>query len=79
MQVIPNLKADSVNEQVVSGISGTATLTTDDFTSYVDLKGIAQQHYAQVIPKEKIGEVLPWAQLAISNAKRLLLDVHHFI
>ena len=79
MQVIPDLKADTINEQVISSISGAATLTTDDSTSYVDLKDIVGQHHAQVIPKEKVGEVLPWVHLAISNAKRLLLDIHHCI
>ena len=79
MQVIPDLKANTINEQVVSSISGAATLTTDDSTSYVDLKDLVGHHQAQVIPKEKVGKVLPWVHLAISNAKRLLLDIHHCI
>jgi hypothetical protein len=32
-----------------------------------------------VIPKEKVGSVLPWVHIAISNAKRMLLDIHHDI
>jgi len=79
MQVIQNLKAETINEQVVSGIAKEATLITDDSTSYVDLGNIVQKHEPQVIPKEKIGEVLPWVHLAISNAKRMLLDIHHCI
>jgi transposase-like protein len=79
MQVISNLKADTINNQVVSNISKDATLITDDSTSYVDLGNIVKEHQAQVIPKNKVGEVLPWVHLAISNAKRMLLDIHHNI
>jgi hypothetical protein len=79
MQVIPDLNAETIKKQVVSGVSDKATLITDDSTSYVDLKGIVKEHNAQVIPKEKIGEILPWVHLAISNAKRMLLDIHHCI
>ena len=31
------------------------------------------------IPKEKIGELLPWVHIAISNAKRMMLDIYHDI
>ena len=79
MHVIPDLKAETINDQVASCISDEAALITDDSTSYVDLADIVGQHQAQVIPKEKVGEVLPWVHLAIGNAKRMLLDIHHNI
>lgn len=79
MQVIPDLKAVTINDQVSSCISELATLITDDSTSYIDFESIVKQHQAQVIPKEKIGEILPWVHIAISNAKRMLLDIHHRI
>ena len=79
MQVIPDLKADTINDQVSSYISDQATLITDDSTSYVDFESIVKQHQAQVIPKNKIGDILPWVHIAISNAKRMLLDIHHRI
>jgi len=44
---------------------------------YVDLKSFVPRHNAEVLPKERVGEVLPWVHIAISNAKRLLLDTHH--
>lgn len=79
MQVISDLKAETINKQVTTNISKEATLITDDSTSYVDLEALVEKHEAQVIPKEKIGEILPWVHLAISNAKRILLDIHHNI
>ena len=38
---------------------------------------LTKDHKPVVIPKDKVSEMLPWVHLAISNAKRLLLDVHH--
>jgi len=79
MHVITNLKAETINDQVTTNISDKATLITDDSTSYTDFEDLVGKHQAQVIPKEKVGEVLPWVHLAISNAKRILLDIHHNI
>ena len=36
-----------------------------------------KEHHSQVIPKEQIGKVLPWVHIAISNAKRTILDIFH--
>lgn len=79
MHVIGDLKADTINAQVSANISNEATLITDDSTSYTGLSDLVGEHQARVIPKEKVGEVLPWVHLAISNAKRMLLDIHHNI
>jgi hypothetical protein len=79
MQVIPNLKSGTINEKVITNISRQSTLLTDDSTSYTDLCNLVDKHQAQVIPKEKIGEKLPWVHLAIANAKRMFLDIHHNI
>ena len=54
-------------------------VNTDDSTSYNKIKEIVLNHKPQVIPKEKVGVVLPWVHIAISNAKRLLTDIHHDI
>ena len=43
------------------------------------MRDLDVKHQPQVIPKEKVNEMLPWVHIAISNAKRLLLDVHHDI
>lgn len=79
MQVIPDLKAGTINEQVSANVSPGSTLITDDSTSYRDLGNLVSMHQPQVIPKEKVGEILPWVHLAISNAKRMILDIHHNI
>lgn len=79
MQVIPNLKADTITGIVSKNIHRESELITDDSTSYVKLKEAVDKHNPSVIPKEQIGEKLPWVHIAISNAKRVLLDIFHDI
>ncbi len=79
MQVIPDLKADTINEQVSVNVSPGSTLITDDSNSYRDLGGLASIHRPQIIPKDKVGEILAQVHLAISHAKRMILDIHHNI
>jgi transposase-like protein len=77
MQVIDNLEADTITSIVKDKVTKNGIIDTDDSTSYVDLKKEVKEHNPKVIPKEKIGEALPWVHLTISNAKRLLLDLYH--
>jgi transposase-like protein len=79
MQVITDLKADTITSIVKKDVTVDSELITDDSTSYVKLKDVVEKHEPQVIPKEKLGSVLPWVHIAISNAKRMLLDIHHDI
>jgi len=41
------------------------------------LSKVVKQHKSIVIPKEKVGEILPWVHIAISNAKRMILDIYN--
>jgi len=77
MKVISDLQSETINEQVQVLADNVIEIDTDDSTSYVDLKGFVPKHNAQVIPKEKVGEVLPWVHIAISNAKRQILNTFH--
>ena len=77
MKVIENLQSETINEQVKSLACSTTEIDSDDSTSYVDLKNFVPKHNAQVIPKEKVGEILPWVHIAISNAKRQVLNTFH--
>ena len=60
-------------------ITPESKLTTDDSTSYTNFENIVTEHNHKVIPQEDIGKALPWVHIAISNAKRLLLDIYHDI
>jgi hypothetical protein len=52
-------------------------LTTDDSTSYIKFDEHVQSHQAVIADRNSINVFLTLVQIAISNAKRLLLYVHH--
>ena len=79
MKVIEDLKKETITPLVESLVSHNSNLDTDGSNSYVDLSDYVISHNAEVIPKEKLGEKLPWVHIAISNAKRQLLNSYHNI
>ena len=79
MQVIPNLRAETIDEVVMDSIEQESVLITDGSTSYTNFTDMVEEHHAQVIPPREVGKVLPWVHIVISNAKRQLLDVFHSV
>lgn len=79
MVVIDNLKANTITPIVESKIARDTVIDSDNSNSYVNLKDIGMEHIPEIIEKEKVNEMLPWVHIAISNAKRLLLDIYHDI
>lgn len=79
MQVITDLKSDTITALVRENISEAATIDTDNSTSYNKLKDVVKKHNPKVVPKEDVGKMLPWVHIAISNAKRMFLDIFHDI
>jgi len=79
MIVINDLRANTITPLVKENVSEASIIDSDDSTSYVKLKDIVKEHHPQVIPKTEIGKILPWVHIAISNAKRMLLDIYHDI
>ena len=79
MQVISDLKSNTITSIVKEQIDKSADLITDDSTSYTKLIEHVNSHVAAVVEPKMIPIILPWVHIAISNAKRLLLDVHHKI
>ena len=80
MQLLENLSKKITNEHVEKTIDPQASATTDGANNYNDLTDKLIQHKSVVIEDKKDNsKILPWVHIAISNAKRLLLDVHHSI
>lgn len=79
MMVINDLKSETITPLVKANIEETTVIDSDDSTSYTKLNEIVKEHHPKVIPKKDIGKMLPWVHIAISNAKRMLLDVFHDI
>jgi transposase-like protein/DNA-directed RNA polymerase subunit RPC12/RpoP len=79
MIVINDLKSSTITPVVQKNVSDESSINSDSSTSYVKLKNIVKEHRPQVIPKKETGKILPWVHIAISNAKRMLLDIFHDI
>ncbi|MCP4080308.1 MAG: IS1595 family transposase [Planctomycetaceae bacterium] len=78
MKVINSLKKKEIATSVKKMVKKETKITSDGSTSYNDLKE-SYRLDSNVVAKKEINAVLPWVHKAISNAKRLLLDVHHRI
>lgn len=79
MKVIGDLKASTINYQVREAIDKEAEVITDGSTSFNEVKILVKVHAAHVVPASMAHVSLPWADTVISNAKRLLLGVHHSV
>lgn len=79
MTVIPDLGSETITNVVKEQLESSVELTTDDSTSYVKFKELVESHQAVTSGKEAVTTFLPWVHIAISNAKRLLLDMHHYL
>jgi hypothetical protein len=79
MFVIKDLKASTIDSKVSGNIDRVAVIDSDHSTSYTNFHSLVKEHRPKVIPKDELGKMLPWVHIAISNAKRMFLDVFHDI
>ena len=79
MFVIEDLKSSTVYEKVVEAIESQSVIDTDNSNSYTNLRTLVKEHRPQIIHPKEVDKLLPWVHIAISNAKRLLLDIFHDI
>lgn len=79
MFVIDDLVAATIDPIVSGNIDKGAIVDSDHSTSYTNLYSLVKEHRPKVVPKKEVGKMLPWVHIAISNAKRMLLDVFHDI
>jgi len=76
--VINSLKKEVLKTEVNKIIEKGTILKTDGSNSYNALKK-DYIHKPTVVDKAELSELLPWAHTTISNAKKILLDMHHRI
>lgn len=79
MMVINDLKSETIDGKVKMYVNPDSIITSDDSRSYTNFSSLVKGHIHQVIDPKHVGKILPWVHIAISNAKRLLLDVYHDI
>ncbi len=78
MKVIENLAAETLNQEIEKSVEEGTNSVSDDYSSYKKITSKIDNK-AQKVDKKNVNVILPWVHTAISNAKRLLLDVHHRI
>ena len=78
MKVMEELKAETIGKQVEKSVEKTAEALTDGYRGYSKLKSVLAAHKVIVEPdKVKSAKLFPWANRTISNAKKILLGIHH--
>jgi hypothetical protein len=80
MNVVASLNKIEVTYEAQKMIKKSATVMTDGKRCYRGLQDICKMH-KEVIVKDKteVSKVFPWVHIAISNAKKKLLGLHHQI
>jgi hypothetical protein len=80
MTVMDNLTSKDIHYEVAKSIDPNATVMTDGYKGYSKLNTLVNQHKVVVVKdKTMVDKIFPWVHKTISNAKRLLLGIHHSI
>lgn len=80
MKVIDDLSQQSVEYEIKENVEKSAKATTDGKNCYYRLENILADHTALSCGDPTImHKVLPWVHIAISNAKKICLGIHHSI
>lgn len=77
MKVLENHDAENVNQTVIENIKEKSIIFSDKSTSYVDIADYFEAHITEKSSPEVTKTTLKWVHIAISNAKRNFLGVHH--
>ncbi len=77
MQIVPNLKADTITDKAAEMVNSESTLVMDASTSHVNLDKSFDKVDKKVVEPKGAPQILPWVHIAISNAKSLILDMYH--
>lgn len=80
MKVLTSSHEGQVVKESEAMLDKGSKVTTDGHKSYKKFAQIVEEHIAiKCTQDNKSLEVLPWVHTAISNAKRYLAGVHHFV
>jgi transposase-like protein len=80
MQVVPQITGNQVTTLAEAKIDPTATVHTDGLKSYNVLAPLVERHHVTISNDPKrTSKLFPWVHTAISNAKRVILGIHHSV
>ena len=77
MKVLKTHKSEEINEVIKDNIQEKVILFSDKSTSYVDIEKYVEAHLTEKSTKETTKTTLKWVHIAISNAKKTFLGIHH--
>jgi len=77
MEVVDNLKADSIAAFAEKNIASGSTITSDAYRSYNQLKVDGYDHHPKVFNPKEDKEHLKWLHTVISNAKTFINGTYH--
>ena len=78
MVVMEDLKSKTINREVGKSVEKSAIILSDGYRGYSQLKKVISKHEVIIEPnKTKAAKVFPWVNRTISNAKKILLGIHH--
>lgn len=76
---IEDWKAKTILPQVSKSVNPNAHILTDGANHYCNLNTVVKSHAPHVMTFKQAHNVLPWVHKSISNAKRIILGIHHSI
>ena len=80
MKVIEKISKENVDYEIKNHVNPTSTAITDGRNCYTNLENILADHAAYTLNDPTLShKVMPWVHIAISNAKKICLGVHHSI
>lgn len=79
MLVVDNLKSETIKEKVEQSIQKKSLIKSDNYKEYNDIKELVWCHQPKMVKPKEAAKVLLWVHTMISNAKRILLGIHHMI
>jgi len=78
MKVMKDLTSESIVNEVKKCVKSTATIRSDEYRGYSKLKEAVSTREVIIEPdKKKAEKIFPWVNRTISNAKKVLLGIHH--
>ena len=79
MKVLESHESKEVDNVIENNLNEKSIVFSDKSTSYVDIAKYIDIHIMEKSTKETTTKTLPWAHIAISNAKRNFLGIYHKI
>lgn len=80
ISVVQSLSKADIDYEAKKMIAPTSSVITDGKTSYRTLKDICNNHTEIVVKdKKEVPKIFPWVHIAISNAKKKILGLHHSV